>query len=284
MKKTIAFAAVTILAISFTACKKDSATPTPSVLTASKTTGIKQGEPVIFKAAAASSKDSVRWIVSPSANTQITATGSTASILFKQKGQYHITATYGGNTSSIVINVSDSVYNSADSSHHNGGTIGNPADTSHHSGGTIGNPADTSHHSGGTISNPADTSHHSGGTIGNPADTSHHSGGTIGNPADTSHHSGGTIGNPADTSHHSGGTISNPADSSHKNGRTATVASVLIPFKASKLPAAISLINLADYSLTGAFKRNQPSFFNNLSTKVKVASSNGYTFNYTGLA
>ncbi len=274
------FAAATMLAISFTACKKDSATPTntATVLIASKTTGIKQGEPVIFKAAAASSKDSVRWIVSPSANTQITPTGLTASILFKQKGQYNITATFGGNTSSIVINVSDSVYNSADTSHHSGGTIGNPADTSH------GNPADTSHHSGGTIGNPADTSHHSGGTIGNPADTSQHSGGTIGNPADTSHHSGGTIGNPADTSHNNGGTISNPADSSHNNGRIATLASVLGHSKASKLPTVISLINLGDYGVSVATKRIQQSFFNNLSTNVKVTSSNGYTFNYTGLA
>ena len=116
MKKVIVFAAVTMLAISFTACKKDSATATPGavVLTASKTTSIKQGEPVIFKAVATLGTDTVKWVVTPTANTQVNASGAAASILFKQKGQYVITAIVGANRASSTVNVTDSVYNGSD--------------------------------------------------------------------------------------------------------------------------------------------------------------------------
>ena len=112
MKKIIVFTALSMLAISFTACKKDSATPTPAttVLTASKTTGIKQGEPVIFTAANVTVKDTAKWTVSPSANTQINASGASASILFKQKGQYTVTALVAGIMSRSTVTVTDSIY------------------------------------------------------------------------------------------------------------------------------------------------------------------------------
>ena len=115
MKKTIVFAAVIMLAISFTACKKDSETATPAtvVLTASKTTSIKQGEPVIFNAVATLGRDTVKWVVTPTANAQVNASGAVASILFKQKGQYVITAIVGTNRASSTVNVTDSVYNNS---------------------------------------------------------------------------------------------------------------------------------------------------------------------------
>jgi len=114
MKKIIVFAAATMLAISFTACKKDSATTTPAtvVLTASKSAGIKQGEPVIFNAVATLGTDTVKWVVTPLAYAQVNVSGAMASILFKQKGQYVITAIVGANRASNTVNVTDSIYKS----------------------------------------------------------------------------------------------------------------------------------------------------------------------------
>ncbi|MEO8414943.1 MAG: hypothetical protein ABI472_14845 [Ginsengibacter sp.] len=106
MKKMIlpAFAAI-ILAMS--ACTKDPVNHTTS-LTASKTTGIKKGEPVLFTFT--NNPDTIKWKVTPTTNAQIAATGSLASVKFGRGGTFTVIATSGNAVDSSVVHVEDSAY------------------------------------------------------------------------------------------------------------------------------------------------------------------------------
>jgi hypothetical protein len=106
MKMTI-FALTALLLVSIASCKKEDHT-TSAALTASKTTAIKKGEPVLFTMSTSSS--SVDWRVTPAASAHINATGATASIMFSSGGRYVVTASSGNATDSSFVNVTDSVY------------------------------------------------------------------------------------------------------------------------------------------------------------------------------
>lgn len=117
MKKILSITAVIMLMIGFAACKKDAATYTTStILNASKTTGIKQGEPVILSLSTVSDSSSIVWTVSPATNSKVTPSGSKAIFVFKQKGSYTVNATFKGQTASRSVTVNDSIYTGASDS------------------------------------------------------------------------------------------------------------------------------------------------------------------------
>lgn len=92
----------------FTACQKENSGKTATaVLDASKTAAVKKGEPVYFTFSSPSGS-AVNWSVSPSANARLTASGSRASVLFSQPGEYSVTASSGSLSSNRRISVLDS--------------------------------------------------------------------------------------------------------------------------------------------------------------------------------
>src|SRR5664279_543028 len=107
MKKMIlpAFSAIILV---MSACIKDPVNNTTS-LTASKTSGIKKGEPVLFTLFT-NNPDTIKWKVTPTTNAQIAATGSLASIRFGRGGTFTIIATSGNAVDSSVVHVNDSIY------------------------------------------------------------------------------------------------------------------------------------------------------------------------------
>jgi hypothetical protein len=107
MKKLNALVLALLLSAAFIACKKNPVVINES-LNATKTDLIKKGEPVLFTFSKAAGD--VKWNVSPSANTQINASGNNASIMFGVKGNYLITAVSGNVTESASVSVSDSIY------------------------------------------------------------------------------------------------------------------------------------------------------------------------------
>ena len=111
MKKRI-FIAIACLSVAFYSCKKDK-THNPEVLTASKTTGIQKGEPVLFTLTGAPAGSIVNWSVFP-ANAQLDATNSDTieSVLFVQSGQYTVTAIINNVTVTSVVTVVDISYKS----------------------------------------------------------------------------------------------------------------------------------------------------------------------------
>ncbi len=108
MKKVKILAIGLLIATGFLACKKNDDTVSAN-LDATKTTFIKRGEPVIFTFSQ-SATNGVTWSVSPSANTQINASGNKASIMFGAKGSYVVTAVTGNISASRSVSVSDSTY------------------------------------------------------------------------------------------------------------------------------------------------------------------------------
>jgi hypothetical protein len=78
-------------------------------LQVTKTSLIKKGEPVVFTFPQAAG--TVKWNVTPDANTQINASGNKSSILFGIKGSYTVSAISGSFTASSTVSVTDSVYN-----------------------------------------------------------------------------------------------------------------------------------------------------------------------------
>lgn len=110
MKKIIIPVLAAMLFMGTTSCKKENAgSTTRASLTASKTSAIKKGEPVLFTLNN-SAGSTVTWHVSPSLSAQVNATGTNASIMFGNGGAYTVTAVSGGLTDSSVVTVSDSVY------------------------------------------------------------------------------------------------------------------------------------------------------------------------------
>lgn len=106
MKKLI-LPALAGIVLMMSACSKDPVNNS-ATLVASKTTAIKKGEPILFTLY--NGPDSIIWKVTPSLNTQVTASGSDASIKFGSKGTYTILASSGSKKDSTVIQVEDSVF------------------------------------------------------------------------------------------------------------------------------------------------------------------------------
>jgi hypothetical protein len=121
MKKRSFFIAIACLVIAFTACRKDKPKPisptppivNPEILTASKTSGIEKGEPILFTLTNAPIASTVTWSVSPT-TAQLTETNSDTveSVLFTQAGQYTITASIGSVVITDIVTVADSIYHS----------------------------------------------------------------------------------------------------------------------------------------------------------------------------
>lgn len=109
MKKVTIAVLGFLFAVSFVACKKNDVQGNAN-LEASKTSSIQKSEPVLFTLSQVATGSTVNWSVSPSANTQISASGNQASIKFAQKGNYTVTAVSGSITASSSITVLDSVY------------------------------------------------------------------------------------------------------------------------------------------------------------------------------
>jgi|GEM_PF-3235468 len=112
MKKRLLFIAIACMPVAFYSCKKDK-THNPEVLTASKTTDIQKGEPVLFTLTGAPAGSIVNWSVSP-VNTQLNTTNSDTieSILFVESGQYTVTASINNVTIISVVTVVDTSYKS----------------------------------------------------------------------------------------------------------------------------------------------------------------------------
>jgi hypothetical protein len=119
MKKTFLLAAITYLVIAFTGCTKDLPPVFPTlpngnseILTPSKTSGIKKGEPVLFTVTNTPAPYIITWTVSPGVTAQLDSTNSdtTEYALFTQSGTYTITATIGNKVLSAIITVNDSSY------------------------------------------------------------------------------------------------------------------------------------------------------------------------------
>lgn len=107
MKKTFMSLSVLLAITLFIACQKDN-NASPQSLTATKTSAIKKGEPIIFTAA--SLTGSVTWSVSPSTRVQVNPSGNKASILFGWPGQYIVRASAGSAMMTSTVNVIDSSF------------------------------------------------------------------------------------------------------------------------------------------------------------------------------
>lgn len=115
MKKIICLLYVSVLISGFISCMKEDDKPDNSKLDASKTTGIKKGEPVTFRYSEVSGGSILKWEVIPDKNLQINAEGNMATILFNAAGLYNVTASAGQLKSCVNVTVQDSVF-------HPGGT------------------------------------------------------------------------------------------------------------------------------------------------------------------
>lgn len=91
------------------ACKKTPDYNATISLQASKTAGIKLGEPVVFTASQVSIADSMRWNVSPSNNVIINSNGNTAAIVFGNPGTFTVSAANSSGNSIDTVHV-DSTY------------------------------------------------------------------------------------------------------------------------------------------------------------------------------
>jgi hypothetical protein len=119
MKTKMFIAAIAALIMGFTSCKKDGNDPfqknndqtNQQGLDASKTSGIKKGEPISFKFSQAPDGSTVIWTVVPSDNVQITPTGNAAMIQFSNPGFYSVSASYSDKKESTHVSVVDSIYN-----------------------------------------------------------------------------------------------------------------------------------------------------------------------------
>jgi hypothetical protein len=105
--KRLILPALAGLLLMMSACSKDPVNNS-TTLVASKTNDIKKGEPILFTLY--NNPDSIVWTITPSVNTQVTASGSVASIKFGRKGTFKILATSGTKKDSTVVNVEDSVF------------------------------------------------------------------------------------------------------------------------------------------------------------------------------
>jgi len=111
MKTKILIAAFAVLLLGFTSCNKDENEPTLQGVNASKTSEIKKGEPVNFTFSQAPETSPVQWSVLPDDDSQVIASGNTASVLFSNAGSYTVNAIYGALNGSVNVIVEDSVYN-----------------------------------------------------------------------------------------------------------------------------------------------------------------------------
>jgi hypothetical protein len=110
-KKSIAILVLVITVIcGLTSCRKDSNGQKVEQLQASKVTGVKKGEPILFAFSQANSGALVNWSVAPATYAQISNWGNTASIKFTKSGTYTVDAVYNNTTARSTVTVNDSVY------------------------------------------------------------------------------------------------------------------------------------------------------------------------------
>jgi hypothetical protein len=113
MKKVI-FPTLLSVFLGLIGCQKETSERT-NILTASKTTAVKRGEPVVFAMAAAQNGQAVQWTVRPDAGVQINTSGHQASIRFAFAGNYTVSGIAGADSASTPVTVTDSVYQEQDS-------------------------------------------------------------------------------------------------------------------------------------------------------------------------
>lgn len=106
MKKKFTYPLMLILLVLFSSCAKNES-PTSTELTVSATGTVQIGQPVTFTHPVTTG--TVNWSVNPNQAT-ITASGSSASILFQTSGSYVVTGVNGGTSSSTTIKVDTSRY------------------------------------------------------------------------------------------------------------------------------------------------------------------------------
>ncbi|MEP7232276.1 MAG: hypothetical protein ABI691_18580 [Ginsengibacter sp.] len=106
MKKVIP-ALTALIMMGLMSCSKDPVVTTS--LTATKTSAIERGEPVVFTFSA-STADSVSWRVNPSQNAQIIVSGINASVKFGSSGTYIVSAFSGSTSQASTVTVIDSIY------------------------------------------------------------------------------------------------------------------------------------------------------------------------------
>jgi hypothetical protein len=111
MKTKIVFAAFAALFLGLTSCNKDENEMTQSALDASKTEQIKMGEPVNFTFSPAPDQSPVIWSVVPDEDAEISASGNTAAIIFRNPGTYSVNAAYDNLKGSVEVMINDSIYN-----------------------------------------------------------------------------------------------------------------------------------------------------------------------------
>jgi len=110
MKKSILSMAVTVLILVFSSCIKDDDRVGNTNLDASKTSGIKKGEPITFRFSEVPDGSNIKWEVIPDKSIQINAVGNTATILFNMAGLYNVSASSGQLKAGIKVSVQDSIY------------------------------------------------------------------------------------------------------------------------------------------------------------------------------
>ena len=111
MKTKMIIAAFAALLLGFASCNKDENEPTLQGVNASKTSEIKKEEPVNFTFSQAHETSPIQWSVIPDDDSQVIASGNTASVLFSNAGLYTVHAIYGSLNGSVDVIVEDSVYN-----------------------------------------------------------------------------------------------------------------------------------------------------------------------------
>lgn len=114
MKTKIMIVAFATLLLGITSCNKkdhNDNQPAPTSVSASKTSEIKKGEPVIFSFSQAPAGSNVLWTVVPASDVLINPSGNSASVLFNNAGSYAVNASYGSLNGTVRVGVIDSIYN-----------------------------------------------------------------------------------------------------------------------------------------------------------------------------
>src|SRR5262245_50173280 len=104
MKKSAIIPLLFVLqVIVYMACKKENSDARfGSVLQATKTNSIKQGEPVVFSMSRVTG-DSVQWSTNPAGYAQIISNGNKATIMFGRAGSFRVRALSGGLVDSTTV-------------------------------------------------------------------------------------------------------------------------------------------------------------------------------------
>jgi len=103
--------ALTIFSLAAISCNKDDDQGTTiEALTASKSTGISQGEPVNFAFNKVADGTAVTWTIDLPDSATVVSSGRNAVVRFGGKGNFKITATAGSETASKTVTVTGTQY------------------------------------------------------------------------------------------------------------------------------------------------------------------------------